>query len=95
MYGSWRLVDRDPIMTKVQKAVQARMYAQALTVVMLLASVMLSMYGAKRNPENKEQRRQRQWELLLDQAANEEREFENSRRLSNEERVKGKIYRYD
>lgn len=47
MYGSWKLVDRDPYMTKAQKAVQARMYAQTLTVVLLLASIGLSMYEEK------------------------------------------------
>lgn len=44
MYGLWVLVDRDPVMTKTQKLVQARVYAQFLTVLLLLSSVGLSMY---------------------------------------------------
>ncbi|OBA24135.1 hypothetical protein METBIDRAFT_30473 [Metschnikowia bicuspidata var. bicuspidata NRRL YB-4993] len=43
MYGSWKLVNRDKIMTAPQKLVQARMYAQAITVVLLLATMVLAM----------------------------------------------------
>ena len=34
LWGSWKFVDRDPIMSKTQKAVQARMYAQSLTTIL-------------------------------------------------------------
>lgn len=44
MWGSWVIVNRDPLLTKTQKFVQARMYAQFLTVGLLLASMALSMY---------------------------------------------------
>lgn len=44
MWGSWVVVNRDPLLTKTQKFVQARMYAQFLTVGLLLASMALSMY---------------------------------------------------
>ncbi|KAK6455933.1 uncharacterized protein RJT20DRAFT_51767 [Scheffersomyces xylosifermentans] len=47
LYGSWRLVNRDPYMTKAQKIVQARVYAQAITVVLLLSTLLLSMHEAE------------------------------------------------
>lgn len=47
LYGSWRLVDRDAYMSKSQKIVQARVYAQAITVVLLLSTILLSMQEAK------------------------------------------------
>lgn len=43
MVGSFWLVNRDKYMTKSQKIVQARVYAQGLTVALLLASVLLSV----------------------------------------------------
>lgn len=43
MAGSFYLVNRDKYLTKSQKIVQARVYAQGLTVAMLLASVFLSV----------------------------------------------------
>lgn len=42
MVGSYVLVNRDKYMTKSQKIVQARVYAQGLTVIMLLATVFMS-----------------------------------------------------
>lgn len=47
MWGCWHLVDRDPIMTKTQKLVQARVYAQFLTVGLLLGTIGLSVYEDK------------------------------------------------
>ncbi|GMM36199.1 Rcf2 protein [Saccharomycopsis crataegensis] len=44
LYGSWALVNRDPIMTQTQKLVQARVYAQFLTVGLLLGSIGLSVH---------------------------------------------------
>lgn len=43
MYGSWVYVNKDKVMTGPQKAVQARMYAQAITIVLLLSTVVLAM----------------------------------------------------
>lgn len=54
LYGSWKLVNRDPYMTTAQKLVQARVYAQALTVALLLGTLFLSMREAeykKNQPE--------------------------------------------
>lgn len=41
---AWRVVNKDRIMTTAQKAVQARMYAQAITVLLLLSTVALSIH---------------------------------------------------
>ncbi|AWU74616.1 hypothetical protein CAS74_004851 [Pichia kudriavzevii] len=53
MWGSWVYVNRDPLLTKTQKFVTARMYAQFLTVGLLLASIGLSMYEENLNKKNK------------------------------------------
>lgn len=44
LYGSWHFVNKDKYMTVAQKAVQARVYAQAITVVLLLGTLLLSMH---------------------------------------------------
>lgn len=95
LYGSWVLVDRDPIMTKAQKAVQARMYAQFITVALLLASVGLSMYEAKLHPDKKKLGEKRRWEKALQYAEQEEREEARAHGFkSNEDRVNAKIFKY-
>lgn len=43
LWGSWVLVNRDKIMTTAQKAVQARMYAQAISIILLLGTLLLAM----------------------------------------------------
>ncbi|KAH3679091.1 hypothetical protein WICMUC_001287 [Wickerhamomyces mucosus] len=65
LYGSWVYVDRDPIMTKTQKIVQARMYAQFLTVGLLLGSIGLSLYDERNHPEKYIDNKKDDWELLL------------------------------
>lgn len=47
LYGSWTIVNRDPYMTVAQKAVQARVYAQAVSVALLLCTLFLSMQERK------------------------------------------------
>lgn len=42
LFGCWKLVDRDRYMLKSQKIVQARVYAQAISVVLLLCTLLLS-----------------------------------------------------
>lgn len=51
MAGSFYLVNRDKYMTKAQKVVQARVYAQGLTVALLLATVFLSVGPQKSKEE--------------------------------------------
>lgn len=51
--GSFWWINRDKFLTKSQKLVQARMYAQALTVVILLGSMLMSVnsYGDLKKTE--------------------------------------------
>ncbi|CAR21283.1 HIG1 domain-containing protein [Lachancea thermotolerans] len=94
MWGSWKFVDRDPIMTKTQKAVQARMYAQGLTVMLLLGSIGLSMYEEKLHPDAKKLDRSKRWERLLERAEEEEARAQKEAGFrSNEDRVKAKIFK--
>ncbi|GMG39517.1 unnamed protein product [Ambrosiozyma monospora] len=44
MYGSWWYVNRDKLLTKAQKFVQARMYAQVITIGILFGAMGLTMY---------------------------------------------------
>lgn len=98
LYGSWVFVNRDKIMTKTQKAVQARMYAQFITVALLLGSMGLSMYEQNMNPGKQKQTEQRRWDRLLEEAEKAEK-AEQERAItgfkSNQERVNAKIYKYD
>ncbi|CAG98060.1 Rcf2 [Kluyveromyces lactis] len=95
LYGSWKLVDRDLYMTKAQKAVQARMYAQGITVILLLASIGLSMYEEKLHPDQKKEARDRRWQAALEHAEKEEEMAATAGYRSNEDRVKAKIFKYD
>lgn len=97
MYGSWVMVDKDPIMTKAQKAVQARMYAQFITVGLLLASMGLSMYEKKLHPNKEQQREKQRWDrLLADVEAEEHAAIEGKTGFTdNKERVNAKIFKYE
>lgn len=61
MAGSFYLVNRDKYITKSQKIVQARVYAQGLTVAMLLASVVLSVNDTQ-NDQQKATSQSQSWE---------------------------------
>lgn len=75
MYGSWVFVDRDPIMTKAQKIVQARMYAQTLTVLLLLGGMGLTLWDEKKHPENYVKKPDDDWKKILqEEEARVERE---------------------
>ncbi|CCD27355.1 Rcf2p NDAI_0K01640 [Naumovozyma dairenensis CBS 421] len=94
MYGSWVLVNRDKIMNTAQKAVQARMYAQFITVALLLASVGLSMYEEKSHPNKNKMNEKRRWEKALEYAENEEREERlKTGFATNEDRISAKIFK--
>ncbi|ODQ82628.1 hypothetical protein BABINDRAFT_169863 [Babjeviella inositovora NRRL Y-12698] len=68
MWGSWALVNRDPIMTKAQKIVQARMYAQALTIVLLIGTVYLSMYEEEHGINHENNDSKNQWKRIIAEA---------------------------
>lgn len=50
--GSFWWINRDKYLTKSQKIVQARMYAQALTIVILLGSMLMSVNQTSTAPKN-------------------------------------------
>lgn len=97
LYGSWVFVNKDKVMTTTQKAVQARMYAQFITVGLLLASMGLNMYERRLYPNKEQQREKQRWDRLL---ANVEAE-ENNRNegvagfRDNSDRVNAKIFKYE
>lgn len=97
MYGSWVYVNRDKIMTKAQKAVQARMYAQFITVGLLLASMGLSMYERDLNPNKDQIREKQRWDRLLASVEAEDRESREGAVgfRDNTDRVNAKIFKYD
>lgn len=43
MYGFWMYVNINKVMSTTQKMLQARMYAKAITVVLLLSNIVLAM----------------------------------------------------
>lgn len=53
MFGSWHFVNKDHLLTKTQKLVQARMYAQFITVGLLLGTLALSMMEEKVEKDHK------------------------------------------
>ncbi|EDO18785.1 hypothetical protein Kpol_1028p60 [Vanderwaltozyma polyspora DSM 70294] len=102
MWGSWELVNRDKIMSSAQKAVQARMYAQFITVALLLGSMMLSMYENKLHPNQRQLNEKRRWEKALQQAEIDQQLHEEGTEIvrktgfvSNQDRKNAKIFKYD
>ena len=80
-------------MTGAQKAVQARMYAQFITVVLLLASLGLTAYEKKLEPNKAKKLEDQRWEKALQIAAEEEvREREGKNDTATEVKV-AKLYR--
>lgn len=65
LWGSWAIVNRDKYMTVAQKAVQARVYAQAITVVLLLGTLLLSMH--ERTLAEKEPAPVPEWKRYLEE----------------------------
>ncbi|EGV64365.1 Replication factor C, subunit RFC4 [Yamadazyma tenuis] len=72
LYGSWVLVNRDKIMTTAQKAVQARMYAQGVTVLLLIGTVLLAVKEEEIN--KKKPAPIPEWQKVLNDRAEEEKE---------------------
>lgn len=88
LYGSWVLVNRDKIMTTAQKAVQARMYAQAISVVLLLGTILLAMKEeeiAKTKPAPIPE-----WQRILDERKQDEEERQKSLLKLNKQEKKPK-----
>lgn len=49
LWGSWKWADRDKLLSKAQKFYNARMYAQFITIALLLGSIGLSMRDEQKN----------------------------------------------
>lgn len=76
--GTFWLINRDRLMTKSQKIVQARMYAQGVTVVLLLASMAVTMsYG--KDPAHVEEAEDQSWKKIV---------AEEEERLKHEDQLK-------
>ncbi|KAG0671752.1 Replication factor C, subunit RFC4 [Maudiozyma exigua] len=95
LYASWEIINRDKIMNATQKAVQARMYAQFITVILLLCSVGLSTYEKKLNPDKAKHLESQRWANALKAAAEQEKMADAQTTFSNEERRDAKIFKYD
>lgn len=102
LYASWHIINRDPIMTKPQKIVQARMYAQFITVLLLLGTIALSTWEASMTAGSTAEKRQRQeeqrWKHALEAAEREEAKLaegtiNKTGFQSNEERIGAKIFK--
>lgn len=68
MAGSFALVNRDKYMSKAQKIVQARVYAQGITVALLLMSVLLSIKPSETKSQEIQEAREQashSWEHSL------------------------------
>ncbi|GBL49545.1 Replication factor C, subunit RFC4 [Candidozyma auris] len=72
LWGSWHIVNKDKYMTTTQKAVQARVYAQAITVVLLLGTVLLSMH--EQELKKKQPPPVPEWKKFLDEQESHKRE---------------------
>ncbi|OLL24836.1 Respiratory supercomplex factor 2 [Neolecta irregularis DAH-3] len=74
MGGSFALVARNKYLTTGQKLVQARMYAQAITLAVLLGTAGLSQVGEDGNEVEPSEKKRAIWEEEL---AEGERELKN------------------
>lgn len=72
LWGSWHFVNKDKYMTTTQKAVQARVYAQAITVVLLLGTVLLSMH--EQELKKKQPPPVPEWKKFLDEQEQHKKE---------------------
>lgn len=72
LYGSWVVVNKDQYMSRAQKIVQARVYAQGITVLLLLCTILLSVHEAEL--KKKEPPPVPEWKKYLEEqkAANEQ-----------------------
>lgn len=95
LYGSWRHINKDKYMTQAQKIVQARMYAQFLTIVLIFGVLGITYYDQIVNPQDFEEVNQ---ESRLDKLLNKLEQQEEINKLAkqtNEERLNAKVFKYD
>lgn len=92
--GSFYLVNRDKYLTKAQKLVQARVYAQGLTVAMLLGSVLLSVAEDK-DDNQKALEQSNSWERdikFVETANNPRGVYATPKQKADAERENAKLY---
>lgn len=82
LWGSWKYASRDKLMSKAQQFYDARMYAQFVTIILLLGSIGLSMMDENKskakNIENKaDDDYMRQIMFQAEQAKQAQKEKEN------------------
>ncbi|KAL6453272.1 RCF2 Respiratory supercomplex factor 2 [Candida maltosa Xu316] len=78
LYGSWVFVNRDKIMDTAQKAVQARMYAQGITIVLLLGTILLAI--KEEEIKKKQPKPIPEWKkIIMEKEAEDERLLQEAR----------------
>ncbi|ODQ67664.1 hypothetical protein NADFUDRAFT_82077 [Nadsonia fulvescens var. elongata DSM 6958] len=81
--ASWWYVNRDKIMTPSQKIVQARMYAQAVTVAILLGAMAVNMADTSVPlPESDEQQLKDSWVKILEEEEQRLSALENQKQAN-------------
>lgn len=78
LWGSWHIVNKDKYMSTTQKAVQARVYAQAITVALLLGTVLLSMH--EQELKKKQPPPVPEWKKFLDEQESHKKEHAKLRK---------------
>ena len=63
LFGAWRVINKDLLLTKTQKLIHARVYAQAFTIGILLSTLYLNMKEVELN--NKLPQLPQSWERVL------------------------------
>ncbi|WWC57651.1 uncharacterized protein I303_100184 [Kwoniella dejecticola CBS 10117] len=66
LLGAWALVNRNKHQTTSQKVVQARMWAQGLTVGLLMASALLTGFDSSKSEEPRAPHEDHTWKAILD-----------------------------
>lgn len=63
LFGAWKIINKDLLLTKTQKLIHARVYAQAFTIGVLLSTLYLNMKEVELN--NKLPQLPQSWERVL------------------------------
>ncbi|XBW38092.1 hypothetical protein QEN19_003679 [Hanseniaspora menglaensis] len=93
LYGSWRHINKDKFLTQSQKIVQARMYAQFLTIVLVFGVLGITYYDQIVNPQDfAEENQESRLDKLL--AKLDAQEKANKDIQTNEQRLDAKIFKY-
>ncbi|KAL6927231.1 hypothetical protein ACO0SA_003523 [Hanseniaspora valbyensis] len=95
LYGSWRYINKDKYMTQAQKIVQARMFAQFSTIVLIFGVLGITYYDQLINPQDfQEENQESRLDKLLAKLEEQE-EINKSLNQTNEQRLDAKVFKYD